>query len=101
MSGATHEQTVVGFLPTQLLVKCFNLAPSTCLLSCHYQELTTKDPSRTCFADKDFPLWKNLMRNQPAKRAPGIELPSVRSSAGCGECLWDPFFPVEDVQACH
>ena len=45
--GATEEPAMVGFWPTLLLVQRFSLAPSNCLLTCHYQELTTEDHSHT------------------------------------------------------
>ncbi|ROL48947.1 hypothetical protein DPX16_1887 [Anabarilius grahami] len=46
--GATGGPAMVGFLPTQLLVKHFNQAPSNSLLTCHYQGLTTEVPSHMC-----------------------------------------------------
>lgn len=48
MFRATGGPAMVGFLPTQLLVKHFNQAPSNSLLTCHYQGLTTEVPSHMC-----------------------------------------------------
>lgn len=58
MLGATEEPVMVGFWHSPPLVKHLALALSSCLLTCHYKELSTKDPSH-------MSLWKNLVRPFP------------------------------------
>ena len=45
LQGVMEDQVMLGFWPSQLLGKCFDLALLNCMLTHQYQELTTKEPS--------------------------------------------------------
>ncbi len=56
-------------------------------------------------ADEAFPLRKKpheaIPWAHPSPRETGLQLSSLQSPAGGGECLWDPVLTVEDVSPPH